>query len=137
MPHPPAPANPLTPSRTDLLHHRGSLWLLWVAPWVLIVACGSAGNVVHTAAWTLAFAVMGGACIANARRCGRRHCFFTGPWFLLAALAALLFGAGVLPLGAHGWNWIIGAAAAGATLACCGVEPWLGRYAERRDTATH
>lgn len=120
-----------TESRQDLLHRRTALWLLWVAPWVLIIASGSSSNVVHTVVWTLAFAVMGVACVANARRCGRRHCFYTGPWFLLAALASLLFGVGVLPLGSGGWNWISGIAAVGALLPCCAIEPILGKYANR------
>ncbi|HJR09854.1 MAG TPA: hypothetical protein VJ823_00410 [Rhodanobacteraceae bacterium] len=108
-------------------------WLLWVAPWILIVASGSLGdNRVRTGAWTFAFAVMGSACVVNARRCGRRHCFYTGPLFLLAALTSLLHGTGVLPLGRNGWNWIIGITVAGSLLACCGLEPLFGKYSGKR-----
>lgn len=32
--------------------------------------------------------VMGFACLANAARCRRMHCYFTGPYFLLLALGA-------------------------------------------------
>ncbi len=40
-----------------------------------------------------ACAVMGVACLANAARCRRLHCFLTGPYFLLLALAAgIAFG---------------------------------------------
>lgn len=35
--------------------------------------------------WFTAFLVAGAACLANAARCGRRHCYFTGLLFLLAA----------------------------------------------------
>lgn len=31
---------------------------------------------------------MGLACLANAARCRRMHCYFTGPYFLLLALGA-------------------------------------------------
>ena len=35
-------------------------------------------------------AVMGGACLVNAARCRRLHCYITGPYFLMLALSALL-----------------------------------------------
>jgi len=37
-----------------------------------------------------ALAVMGGACLVNATRCRRLHCYITGPHFLLLAVGALL-----------------------------------------------
>ncbi|WP_411961219.1 hypothetical protein ACK3BE_32300 (plasmid) [Pseudomonas mandelii] len=37
-----------------------------------------------------ALAVMGGACLVNAARCRRLHCYITGPYFLLLMLGALL-----------------------------------------------
>lgn len=49
---------------------------------------------------------MGAACLANAWRCGRTHCFYTGPFFLVIAAMALLHGFQIVPLGADGWRWI-------------------------------
>jgi len=37
-------------------------------------------------------------------RCGRVHCYFTGPFLLAMSGASILYGAGVLPLGANGWK---------------------------------
>lgn len=37
-----------------------------------------------------ALAVMGGACLVNAARCRRLHCYLTAPYFLLLALGGLL-----------------------------------------------
>ncbi|MGR0140591.1 hypothetical protein [Pseudomonas sp. RSP] len=37
-----------------------------------------------------ALAVMGGACLVNAARCRRLHCYLTAPYFLVLALGALL-----------------------------------------------
>jgi len=82
----------------------------------------------HTAAWTFGFTVGGVACLVNARRCGRLHCFYTGPVYILAALASLLYGLGILPLGKHGWNWILGVAAVLSLIACCGLEQLAGKY---------
>lgn len=36
--------------------------------------------------WPAALLVIGTACVANARRCGRVHCYFSGPFFLAAAV---------------------------------------------------
>jgi hypothetical protein len=67
---------------------------------------------------------MGSACIANAARCGRLHCFITGPLFLLAALASLLASLDIVSLG---WGWI-GVGALGGTL-LAHVPEWVwGRY---------
>lgn len=48
--------------------------------------------------------------------------------FFLAALASLLGGLHVLPLGQEGWHWILNGAAVGALLACCALEGCLGKY---------
>lgn len=37
-----------------------------------------------------ACAVMGAACLVNAARCGRLHCYFTGPYFLMLAGGAVV-----------------------------------------------
>lgn|SRR5574337_1582355 len=123
--------NTCAPNKSrDLLARPWASVLLWVGPWALIIASGYLGNnIVRTAAWTFGFTVMGAACLANARGCGRRHCFYTGPLFLLAAIASLLYGLGILPLGRQGWNWIIGVVVIGSLLACFGLESLFGKYA--------
>lgn len=112
----------------DLLRSRWALCLLWIGPWVLIIATSNTSNFIHTVIWTFAFAVGGVACLVNARRCGRLHCFYTGPLYLLAALTSLLYGLGLLPLGLHGWNWIVGVAGVLSLFACCGLEQLFGKY---------
>lgn len=113
----------------DLLKRPLMLTMLWIAPWLLIIASSAGNELVHTAGWTFGFAVMGIACVANARGCGRRHCFYTGPLFLLAALASVLYGTGIVHPGPDGWNWIGDIAGAGALLLCFALEPLFGRYA--------
>jgi len=127
-----------TAKEGDLLGSRWAASLLWWGPAVLIigtgsigldsVGTGSTGNIIHTAAWTLAFTVGAAGCLTNARRCGRLHCFFTGPLYLLAAVSSLLYGLGMLPLGHEGWNWILGAAAVGTLFAIYGLERVFGKY---------
>jgi hypothetical protein len=71
---------------------------------------------------------MGTACLVNATRCGRVHCYVTGPFFLLAALVTLLYGLGVLPLGADGWKLIGMTILIGAIVLCCLPELLFGKY---------
>ncbi len=71
---------------------------------------------------------MGVVCLINARRCGRVHCYVTGPFFLLLAVVALLHGLDVFPLGSNGWRAMLAALVIGG--ACLTYVPeWLfGRY---------
>ena len=78
--------------------------------------------------WPAALAFMGLACLLNARRCGRVHCYVTGPFFLLLAVVGLLYGLGVVPLGARGWSMLSIALVVGSVVFVC-VPEWLfGRY---------
>ncbi len=77
--------------------------------------------------WTPAFAVAGVACVVNAARCGRVHCYITGPLYLLAAVATLLAGMEFVRLRP---SWIGGASIGGTILAY--VPEWVrGRYVSR------
>ena len=115
-------------NKKDLLSSRWAMLLLWIGPWVLILSTGGTNSIIHAFVWTFAFSVAGVACLVNARRCGRLHCFFTGPVFLLAALASLLYGLDILPLGGHGWMWILDSAVVLSLLACCVLESLFGKY---------
>src|SRR2546421_2620487 len=52
-----------------------------------------------TVLWTLSLGFMGTICLLNASRCGRIHCYFTGPFFILGAVTSLGYGIGLLPFG--------------------------------------
>ena len=53
--------------------------------------------------WIIALAWMGTACILNARRCGRTHCRFTGPYYLAMIIPILALGTGLISIGLYGW----------------------------------
>jgi hypothetical protein len=78
-----------------------------VLAWWLPICAMLAGLFVATPArmviWIVALAWMGTACILNARRCGRTHCRFTGPYFLATILPVLAFGEGIVPSGFYAW----------------------------------
>lgn len=101
-------------AKKDLACRRVGL-LLWGLPFVALVATAlvAVAPITRGAVWGLALLTAGSACIANACRSGRVHCYITGPFFVILAAAPLLHGLGILPLGPHGWLWI------GAALVTC------------------
>lgn len=113
----------------DLSGRAGSFLAIWVASIVIAVALSLASVPawISTAGWTLAFVWMGGACLLNARRCGRLHCYFSGPILLLGAALIALIGFDVIALGAIGAPAVVA-----TTLALSGLTYLLelvwGRY---------
>lgn len=83
--------------------------VVWGMPLLVIVAGAFVDVHIRTAIWTAALIWMGAACLLNARRCGRTHCRFTGPFYLILIVPVLLLGFGLLPLDPYAW-WILGAA---------------------------
>lgn len=78
--------------------------------------------------WTAACLIMSVGCFVNAMRCGRLHCYWTGPFFLLGAIASLTYGLGILPLGESGWGIIGYSLLAGVVFLTYLPEYFLGRY---------
>ncbi|MFZ0761240.1 MAG: hypothetical protein WAM69_14930 [Candidatus Sulfotelmatobacter sp.] len=119
-----------TTKNSDILSNPFMSFALFWLPALAIMASGydrvSVGW--RTGVWTVALTVMGAACIANAARCGRTHCYVTGPFFLLMALGSFLYGVGVIPLGENGWNLIGLAILFGAIALCCLPELLFGKY---------
>jgi hypothetical protein len=101
-------------------------WLPAVA--IAITARSSFSGGWRTVVWTVSLTTLGIACIANAIRCRRVHCYATGPFFLIMAVAALLYGLGIVRLGASGWNLIGLTILIGGIALCCVPEFFLGKY---------
>jgi hypothetical protein len=92
---------------------------------IFVAGTSAFGNYARTIVWSLALAVMGTACIANAFRCERTHCYITGPFFLIMALSSLSIG--LAPLGPKGWNLIGLTILVGAFSLCCLPEMFFGK----------
>lgn len=55
-------------------------WLLWYLP-IALLAVGFFWTAGRTWLWIPTLVVAGSACIVNAGRCGRLHCYIMGPLF--------------------------------------------------------
>jgi uncharacterized membrane protein HdeD (DUF308 family) len=126
---------PATSNSRDLLSHPLPGFTWFCLPAIAIVATGhhGVGAGWRTAVWTASLGIIGTACLANAVRCGRVHCYITGPFFLVMAVVTLLYGLGVLRLGGNAWNVIGLTILVGAIALSCLPEMFFGKY--RRDRA--
>ncbi len=115
----------------DLSQRPMSFMLGWGVPILIFFSMNFARGIIPGAAIIVilaaAFAWMGVGCLINARRCGRRHCYLSGPVFFAGAIGVLLQGFQAIDLGPDGlliviWGaWLL----AGLTF----VPEWIwGRY---------
>ena len=81
--------------------------------------------------WIAMLAWMGAACVTNARRCGRTHCRYTGPFFLGMGGLVTTHIAGWLPLGSQPWLVLAILIAGGNALIWWGSERVHGTYSGR------
>jgi hypothetical protein len=126
-------SNATTCKSRDILSSRWRVFILYWLPAIAIVVVGvpAISSGWRTVVWTVALATMGVACVVNALRCGRVHCYLTGPFFLLMALIALSYGLGILHLGGNGWNLLGLMILIGAIALWCLPEMLLGKYRQR------
>ncbi len=80
--------------------------LAWGLPGVILIIGIFLDPSIRTIMWAGALVWKGVACLVNATRCGRTHCYFTGPYFLLLAVGTVLHGFHIVDLGANGWIWL-------------------------------
>lgn len=112
---------------------RGAFGLLfWCLPVILLIV-GGAWQPGTGWLWTGAFALAATGCLLNAARCGRTHCYLTGPLFLLAALWSLLSAVGVVSLHPNEVMWVV----IGVVVLAYLSEFPLGRYAGARRGIRH
>ncbi len=103
--------------------------LFWCLPAAMLVG-GFYWPVGRVWLWIPALLVTGSACIVNASRCGRLHCYITGPFFLLAALYVILAEFHMVPLQPRRFLLVVFV----VSVAACLVEFPLGRYTKRAAT---
>ncbi len=112
--------------RKEDLACGSSALVLWYLP-TLALFVGLAWVEARPWLWIPALVVMGVACLVNAARCGRLHCFATGPIYLLAALYVSLATVGLAPM--RGGLFLL--VVLGITIVACLAERPLGTYRKR------
>ncbi|MDI3255130.1 MAG: hypothetical protein QJR10_10170 [Bacillota bacterium] len=110
----------------DLVCGRSAI-VLWYLP-VIALVVGAYQQEFLPYLWVPAFLLMGGACVVNAARCRRVHCYITGPVFLLSALYVVLAGLHKVPMQPGKFLIFVFATTVLAHL----LEIPLGRYSNKK-----
>ena len=106
---------------------RGYL-IAWGVPSLILIGAAFVEPAPRALVWAGVLAWMGAGCLLNARRCGRTHCRYTGPYYLLMIVPVALLGAGVVSFGAWAW-WVLGAMILlGAKVIWLATEGLWGKY---------
>jgi hypothetical protein len=116
---------------SDWAGGRQTLIAVWGIPAAAMLLALMLEPAARAVIWSSMLIWMGGACLANARRCGRTHCRYTGPFFLGMATLVAAYAAGILPLGGHGWLILGVLTVAGNALIWWGSERAFGTYSGR------
>jgi len=90
-------------SSSDWLRSPRTNLLAWWIPQAAMLAGLFIPVPVRTVIWIIALIWMGTACILNARRCGRTHCRYTGPYYLAMIAPVLVLASGMVSADLYGW----------------------------------
>lgn len=119
-------------AKTDWAGSRLVLALVWGLPAAAMLISLLLEPGLRAVVWITMLVWMGLACLANARRCGRTHCRYTGPFFLVSAGLVAAYAAGVLPLGNQAWLVLGSIVVVGNALIWWASERVLGTYSGQR-----
>ncbi len=103
-----------TCEKSDFAASTQTFLFFWGIPIAAMVLAAFLSPPASILLWAGALFWAGAACALNAYRCGRLHCYITGPLFLLAGLAILLAGFDMVPFRA---TWVLIIVAVGTCLA--------------------
>jgi len=115
--------------QSDLVEGRLSFFISWVMPLVILVGSFFVqAIIVRTWIWVIALSWMGAACLLNAKKCSRTHCYYTGPFYIALALVSFLYGYQIIQLGNNGWYWLGAILVIGTVIIWVTSETLLGKY---------
>ena len=92
----------------DFTLDRVAATLLWRIPHIVFLIGIFTNPMLRTILWSSALSTAGIACLINAYRCGRIHCFYTGPFYIVMAILSLSYGVGFFQFVEFGWVLIGG-----------------------------
>jgi hypothetical protein len=112
----------------DWLRSAQTSALAWGLPWAAILASLFARVPLRTAIWIIALSWMGMACVLNAKRCGRTHCRYTGPYYLAMIAPVAALGSGVVSRRIYAWVVLAGFILPGSAVLWWASELAWGKY---------
>jgi len=112
----------------DWVSDSRTLAVAWGLPGMILIIGIFQDPFPRTMMWTGALFWQGIACLANAARCGRTHCYFTGPFFLLGGLITIFLGFHIIDLGENEWSWLGIVIIAGSGVLWFFTERVLGKF---------
>src|SRR5438128_5507228 len=115
-------------SSRDWLRNPRTNLLAWWIPQAAILAGLFVPAPVRSAIWIIALLWMGTACILNARRCGRTHCRYTGPYYLAMIAPVLVLTSGIISPGFYGWLGLAVFILAGSKIIWWATERAWGKF---------
>ena len=115
-------------SSRDWLGSARTNALAWWFPQATIIAALIAPAPLRAAIWIVALIWMGAACILNARRCGRTHCRYTGPYYLGMIVPVVVLASGVVSVGFYGWLALGALILAGSKVIWWATERAWGKF---------
>jgi hypothetical protein len=96
-------ANDAVQNSRDWLRSPRTNLVAWWVPQAAIFAGLFVPVPVRAVTWIIAPLWMGTACMLNARRCGRTHCRYTGPYYLAMIVPVLVVASGIISADFYGW----------------------------------
>ena len=115
-------------SSRDWVRDPRTKMLAWWLPQAGIAAGLFVSVAARTTIWIVALTWMGTACILNAKRCGRTHCRYTGPYYLTMIAPTFVLGFGFLSVGLLGWLILTFVILLGSKLLWWGTERAWGKF---------
>jgi len=115
--------------KSDWVAKPGYFVIVWGLPILALIVSAILFDEAKKIIWPVGLTWMGMGCWVNAMRCNRRHCFYTGPFFIALALASFLHGWKIFSLGLQGWDWIGWVLVLGSFALIYFPERIFGKYA--------
>jgi hypothetical protein len=115
-------------SSRDWLRTPRTNFLAWWIPQASIIAGLLVPVPIRSVVWSVALAWMGTACILNARRCGRTHCRYTGPYYLVMIVPVLVLSSNIASVGLYGWFALGVVILVGSRILWWGTERAWGKF---------
>ena len=119
-----------TQSSADWIGGIRTYGLAWGLPLCALIVGLLVDVSARTVIWVIALAWMGIACILNARRCGRTHCRFTGPYYLAMIIPVLALGSGIVSFGLYAWLTLAALIIFGSKIISWATERAWGKFSQ-------